>query len=76
MPDTNIQIAALRGTSFAEAGQMTQLGADCTFFWSGYKQEEQREVGFGSAIQSYLFSKFAGSDTDLNNRDDTETPSY
>ena len=40
----DIQIAALSETRFADVGEIKEVGAGYTFFWSGRKSEERREV--------------------------------
>ena len=35
-----IQIAALSDTRFADVGEIKEVGAGYTFFWSGHKREE------------------------------------
>ena len=42
-----IEIAALNETRFAEIGEIKEVGAGYTFFWSGRKSEERREAGVG-----------------------------
>ena len=42
-----VEIAALSETRFAEEGLLKEVGADCTFFWSGCKKEERCEAGVG-----------------------------
>ena len=37
-----IEIAALSETLFAEIGEIKEVGAGYTFFWSGRKTEERR----------------------------------
>ena len=37
-----IQIAALSETRFADVGEIKEIGAGYTFFWSGRKSEERR----------------------------------
>ena len=49
-----IEIAALSETRFAEIGEIEEVGAGYTFFWSGRKTEERREAGVGFAIKSDL----------------------
>ena len=45
-----IQLAALSDTWFADVGEMTEIGAGYTFFWSGRKSEAGHEAGVGFAI--------------------------
>ena len=44
-----IEIAALSETRFAEIGEIKEVGAGYTFFWSGRKTQERREAGVGFA---------------------------
>ena len=53
-----IKIAALSETRFAKIGEIKEVGAGYTFFWSGRKSEERREAGVGFAIKSDLFFSF------------------
>jgi hypothetical protein len=50
----NIDIATLSETRFAEEGQITEIGAGYTFFWSGQKSEERRETRVSFAIKPRL----------------------
>ena len=52
-----VKIAALSETRPADEGLLKEVGAGCTFFWSGRKKEERREAGVGFAIKSHLVSK-------------------
>ena len=61
-----VKIAALSETRLAEEGLLKEVGAGCTFFWSGRKKEERRGVGF--AIKSHLVSKLSGLPKGINDR--------
>ena len=50
----NIDVAALSETRLAETGDLTEVGAGYTFFWSGKAKEEPREAGVGFAVRSTL----------------------
>ena len=52
-----IDIAALSETRLAETGDLTEVGAGYTFFWSGKANDEPREAGVGFAIRTSLVSK-------------------
>ena len=52
-----IDIAALSETRLAETGDLTEVGAGYTFFWSGKAKNEPREAGVGFAIRNSLVSK-------------------
>ena len=60
--------AALSETSFAEIGEIKEVGAGYTFFWSGRKSEERREAGVGFAIKSDLVRKLTGLPNGINDR--------
>ncbi|KAJ1164377.1 hypothetical protein NDU88_004817 [Pleurodeles waltl] len=64
----NIQTAALSETRFADEGQLTEVKAGYTFFWSGRSSDERREAGVGFAIRSNLFSKLASLPKRFNDR--------
>ena len=63
-----VEIAALSETRLAEEGLLEEVGAGYTFFWSGRKKEERREVGVGFAIKSHLVSKLSGLPKGINDR--------
>ena len=48
----DIQIAALSETRFADVGEIKEVGAGYTFFWSGRKSEERREAKQELALPS------------------------
>ena len=64
----NIHIAALSGTRFANEGQLTEVKAGYTFFWSGRSSEERREAGAGLCIRSSLVSKLTDLSKSINDR--------
>ncbi|KAI8492323.1 hypothetical protein Bbelb_297760 [Branchiostoma belcheri] len=64
----NIQIAALSETRFANEGQLTEVNAGYTFFWSGRSSEERREAGVGFAIKSNLISRLTNLPKGVNDR--------
>ena len=63
-----IQIAALSETRFADVGEIKEVGAGYTFFWSGRKSEERREAGVGFAIKTELVGKLSGLPKGINDR--------
>ena len=63
-----IEIAALCETRFAEIGEIKEVGAGYTFFWSGRNSEERREAGVGFAIKSDLVGKLKGLPNGINDR--------
>ncbi|VDL98128.1 unnamed protein product [Schistocephalus solidus] len=46
------EIAALSETRFSEQGQLEEVGAGYTFFWSGRPKAERRDAGFAFAIRN------------------------
>ena len=63
-----IEIAALSETRFAETGEIKDVGAGYTFFWSGRKSEERLEAGVGFAIKSDLVGKLTRLPNGINDR--------
>ena len=63
-----IEIAALSETNFAEIGEIKEVGAGCTFCWSGRKNEERREAGVVFAIKYDLVGKLTGLSNGINDR--------
>ena len=61
-----IEIAALSETRFAEIGEIKEIGAGYTFFWSGRKSEEMIEAGEGFVIKSDLVGKLSGLPNGIN----------
>ncbi|VDL90873.1 unnamed protein product [Schistocephalus solidus] len=45
-----VDIATLSKTRFSEQGQLDEVGAGYTFFWSGRPMAEQRDAGVAFAI--------------------------
>jgi len=64
----SIEIAALSETRLAEEGQITEVGAGYTFFWSGRSKEERREAGVGFAIKNHLIGNLTNLPKGLNDR--------
>lgn len=64
----NLDIVALSETRFAEQGQLIEVGANYTFFWSGRPTDERRESGVGLAIRSNLASKLVSLPKGINDR--------
>ena len=63
-----IQIAALSETRFTDVGEIKEVGAGYTFFWSGRKKEERHEAGVGFAIKTELVGKLSGLPKGINDR--------
>nr|VZI43153.1 unnamed protein product [Spirometra erinaceieuropaei] len=47
-----VDIAALSETRFSEQGQLEEVGAGYTFFWSGRPKAERRDAGVAFAIRT------------------------
>nr|VZI49301.1 unnamed protein product [Spirometra erinaceieuropaei] len=47
-----VDIAALSETRFSEQGQLEEVGAGYTFFWSGRTMAERRDAGVAFAIRN------------------------
>nr|VZI27905.1 unnamed protein product [Spirometra erinaceieuropaei] len=47
-----VDIAALSETRFSEQGQLEEVGAGYTFFWSGRPRAERRDAGVAFAIRN------------------------
>lgn len=63
-----IDIADLSETRIAVEGQITEYGAEYTFFWGGRAADELREAGVGLAINSHLVRKLTSSQKEINDR--------
>ncbi|CAB4013064.1 Hypothetical predicted protein [Paramuricea clavata] len=55
-------------TRFAEEGQLRELKAGYTFFWSGRGKDERRESGGGFAIKNDLIGKLTSLPKGVNDR--------
>ena len=53
----NTDMAALSETCLAGTGDLAEVGAGYTFFWSGRAADEPREAGVGFAIRTVLIAK-------------------
>ena len=63
-----IQIVALSETRFADVGEINEVGAGYTFFWSGRKREERREAGVVFAVKTEPVGKLSGLPKGINGR--------
>ena len=63
-----IQIAALSETRLANEGQLREVKAGYTFFWSGRSSDERREAGVGFAIQTNLAGMLTTLPKGMNDR--------
>ncbi|BHF68852.1 hypothetical protein SprV_0301189300 [Sparganum proliferum] len=52
-----VDIAALSETRFSEQGQLEEVGAGYTFFWSGRPRAERRDAGFAFAIRNDIVGR-------------------
>nr|VZI25284.1 unnamed protein product [Spirometra erinaceieuropaei] len=55
-----VDIAALSETRFSEQGQLEEVGAGYTFFWSGRRKAERRDAGVAFAIRTDIVYKHGG----------------
>ena len=61
-------IAALSETRFAGTGDLAEVGAGYTFFWSGKAADEPREAGVDFAIRTDLIPKLETLPKGINDR--------
>nr|VZI15148.1 unnamed protein product [Spirometra erinaceieuropaei] len=52
-----VDIAALSETRFSEQGQLEEVGAGYTFFWSGRPRAERRDAGVSFAIRTDIVER-------------------
>ncbi|BHF60466.1 hypothetical protein SprV_0100343100 [Sparganum proliferum] len=52
-----VDIAALSETLFSEQGQLEEVGAGYTFFWSGRSRAERRDAGVAFAIRNDIVGR-------------------
>nr|VZI28997.1 unnamed protein product [Spirometra erinaceieuropaei] len=63
-----VDIAALSETRFSEQGQLEEVGAGYTFFWSGRPRAEQRDVGVAFAIRNDIVGRLPSLPQGINDR--------
>ncbi|BHF57806.1 hypothetical protein SprV_0100075200 [Sparganum proliferum] len=63
-----VDIAALRETRFSEQGQLEEVGADYTFFWSGRPRTERRDAGVAFAIRNDIVGRLPCLPQGINDR--------
>ncbi|BHF64104.1 hypothetical protein SprV_0200710300 [Sparganum proliferum] len=63
-----VDIAALSETRFSEQGQLEEVGAGCTFFWSGRPRAERRDAGVILAIRNGIEGRLPCLPQGINNR--------
>nr|VZI13313.1 unnamed protein product [Spirometra erinaceieuropaei] len=54
-----VDIAALSETRFSEQGQLEEVGAGYTFFWSGRPRTERRDAGVAFAIRTDIVGRLS-----------------
>nr|VZI30939.1 unnamed protein product [Spirometra erinaceieuropaei] len=63
-----VDIAALSETRFSEQGQLEEVGAGYTFFWSGRPRTERRDAGVAFAIRTDLVGRLPCLPQGINDR--------
>ncbi|BHF73902.1 hypothetical protein SprV_0401698600 [Sparganum proliferum] len=63
-----VHIAALSETRFSEQGQLEEVGAGYTFFWSGRPTSEGRDSGVAFAIRNDIVGRLPCLPQDINDR--------
>ncbi|BHF82266.1 hypothetical protein SprV_0802540300 [Sparganum proliferum] len=63
-----VDIAALSETRFSEQGQLEEVGAGYTFFWSGRPRTERRDAGIAFAIRNDIVGRLSCLPQGINDR--------
>nr|VZI37344.1 unnamed protein product [Spirometra erinaceieuropaei] len=63
-----VGIAALSETRFSEQGQLEEVGAGYTFFWSGRPRAERRDAGVAFAIRNDIVGRLPCLPQGINDR--------
>nr|VZI47196.1 unnamed protein product [Spirometra erinaceieuropaei] len=63
-----VDIAALSETHFSEQGQLEEVGAGYTFFWSGRPRAERRDAGVAFAIRNDIVGRLPCLPQGINDR--------
>nr|VZI39406.1 unnamed protein product [Spirometra erinaceieuropaei] len=63
-----VDIAALSETRFSEQGQLEEVGAGYTFFWSGRPRAERRDAGVAFAIRNDIVGRLPCLPQGINDR--------
>nr|VZI01801.1 unnamed protein product [Spirometra erinaceieuropaei] len=63
-----VDIAALSETRFSEEGQLEEVGAGYTFFWSGRPRAERRDAGVAFAIRNDIVGRLPCLRQGINDR--------
>nr|VZI17835.1 unnamed protein product [Spirometra erinaceieuropaei] len=64
----NVDIAALSETRFSEQGQLEEVGAGYTFFWSGRPRAERRDAAVAFAIRNDIVGRLPCLPQGINDR--------
>nr|VZI51103.1 unnamed protein product [Spirometra erinaceieuropaei] len=63
-----VDIAALSETRFSEQGQLEEVGAGYTFFWSGRPRAERRDAGVAFTIRNDIVGRLSSLPRGINDR--------
>nr|VZI49420.1 unnamed protein product [Spirometra erinaceieuropaei] len=63
-----VDIAALSETRFSEQGQLEEVGAGYTFFWSGRPRAKRRDAGVAFAIRNDIVGRLPCLPQGINDR--------
>nr|VZI50832.1 unnamed protein product [Spirometra erinaceieuropaei] len=63
-----VDIAALSETRFSKQGQLEEVAAGYTFFWSGRPRAERRDAGVAFAIRTDIVGRLPCLPQDINDR--------
>nr|VZI29197.1 unnamed protein product [Spirometra erinaceieuropaei] len=63
-----VDIAALSETRFSEQGQLEEVGACYTFFWSGRPRAERQDAGVAFAIRTDIVGRLTSLPQGINDR--------
>nr|VZI40137.1 unnamed protein product [Spirometra erinaceieuropaei] len=63
-----VDIAALSETRFSEQGQLEEVGAGYTFYWSGRPRAERRDAGVAFAIRNDIVGRLSCMPQGINDR--------
>nr|VZI42019.1 unnamed protein product [Spirometra erinaceieuropaei] len=63
-----VNITALSETRFSEQGQLEEVGAGYTFFWSGRPKAERRDAGVSFAIRTDIVGRLTSLPQGINDR--------
>nr|VZI03309.1 unnamed protein product [Spirometra erinaceieuropaei] len=63
-----VNIAALSETRFSEQGQLEEVGAGYTFFWSGRHRAVRRDAGVACAIRNDIVGRLLSLPQGINDR--------